>query len=595
MINLYYTPASGSISSSLSVIYDTNNNTSLYNDVTLEVSASKYLISGSSNYLDYTRVYIKSGSITYASFPIEETNIYYLNPIATPIISSSFLTNWNFSITSATSSANNIFAIYSSSLASASVYQTQSSNTGITSLLANVNYTVLVSGSGLFYTSSILITDDLSASTSSYVTASNTPVTTSISGSSSLSKYSIYAQTTTLPYITLTYTSSYYPVANTSSLSSWNSYLNISASSLSQSSANTFYLVGGNLSSVLTLDGLGQTLSNFSSFGLSNLRTFRSNASSLTDFFNISTLPSLTTLELYNNKITGSILSLNTASLVSSSVTTINIGNNKISGSISNVLSVFPQSIQYVDCSINYLTGSIPILSQSYALSYFDCSYNQLSGSMSSLDGSYSLQYFDCSDNRLTGSIPVFTTNSISLQSFDCSYNQLSGIIPNLSSSVNLQYFNCNNNILTGSIDISGSSNLISFVCNNNKLSGSINSLEGCVSLSYFDYSYNHILGDIPRLTNTPNLTDFICSYNGDLQDYIFTTDTLPATLLNFQAYNANVFKQSAIDGILYGLDAAGNISGSVNLSGSSNATPSTTGYSYTSSLKNKGWIVYTN
>ena len=122
MVDIYYTAASGSFTSSL-VINKANNETSVYSDVTLEISASGYETSGSTytSTVGTLRALIKSGSIVYASFPTEETNIYYVDSdefstlLATPPIptffTSSFSLDFNFQPISALTSSGGLFAI----------------------------------------------------------------------------------------------------------------------------------------------------------------------------------------------------------------------------------------------------------------------------------------------------------------------------------------------------------------------------------------------------------------------------------------------------------------------------------------------------
>jgi Leucine-rich repeat (LRR) protein len=661
MINLYYTPSSGSVSSSLYIYSDSTIITpSIYNNVILEITASGYDTSGSySGTVGTLRVYIKSGSIEYASFPIEETNIFYSSPFISntintdpyPSTSASFNVNYSFYPSPFITSSNEVFIITGSSLLSGSstnIALSQSYNAGTVGLLQGDIYTVILSGSGQFYNSSISIINTSTSTTASYVTGSNSYISASFS-SSNYYNYSIEATTNRTSNIKLTFASiADIPVSPTESLGGWNTYLNVYADSIINS-GSTVYLLGGNLSTITSLAVSSSKVTDFNSYGLNSLTNLyiarpTEPTGSLRSFPSLDGVSNIVTLNLsYNgitgsiptsysssyylqefscsrNKISGSIQSIVTTfsptqssqlipipltininhnnitgsipPLSSSRVTYLDCSYNKLSGSISSLSGSY--GLQYLNCGGNALTGSIPTLSNAISLQYFDCSSNKLSGSIPELSSSYTLQTFNCSTNYLTGSLPIFTTSSYNLTYFNCEDNRISGSIPNLSSSY-IQTFNCSINKLTGSIDISGSSTLTYFECGTNQLSGSINSLEGCTNLTYFSYGSNHITGDIPRLTNAPVLEEFWCASNGGVQDYIYITDILPSTLLQFQAYDSGIFKPSAIDGILYGLDAAGGVSGSVNLSGPSNASPTATGYSYSSSLASKAWTVLVN
>ena len=139
--------------------------------------------------------------------------------------------------------------------------------------------------------------------------------------------------------------------------------------------------------------------------------------------------------------------------------------------------------------------------------------------------------------------------------------------------------------------------------CSNNSFSGSFPYLQiidiesaPTSSLYYYNISNNNFSGTIDIIDHYTNLQTFLCNDN-KLTNYtpLYSgSSNLFVTLSNFNAFN-NLLTSSAVDNILYDLDLSGIISGTVNLSGSGNQSPSVTGYSYTSSLKSKGWTVYTN
>jgi hypothetical protein len=389
MINLYYTPATGSFTSSLTILSDSAvTGERFYSNVTVETTASAYDTSGSSfdSTVGELRVYVKSGSSILASFPTENTTIYYNQSpygvlIPSPPISvetSSFVTNWYFTPDVFTTSSNNIFAIYTSSLSTASIYQTQSINNGALTLTKNTNYTVLVSGSGLFYTSSILIINQSTSTTSSYVSSSNTPLTASFSASNITDVYNIYAVTEAQPYLVLTYTPPNFPVANTSSLNQWNTLLGITASAVS-SSGGKVYLSGGDLGTINTLSHTGSKyLNSFTSSYLPNITTLNIVDELLTTFPNLSNLPNIVNLNLSINSGLGGIISYITSSQY---LQTFTFNDTNLSGSVSDLLTKIPTgSIQIIDIHNNSVTGSVPILSSSFALQAFSASNNSLDG-----------------------------------------------------------------------------------------------------------------------------------------------------------------------------------------------------------------------
>lgn len=613
----YYVP-SGAITGSVIAIPDTSPSV-IYNNVTLEITASSYDTVGStfSSTINDAKVYIRSSSIAVATYPLTDVTINYIysDPSSVssslPLVSSSFFANVYFNPNTVFTSSNDAFTIYNNTKTQYYISTSKYPDSFIVNLVQNDTHTLVLSGSGLFYTSSITIINASSAVTSSYITGSNTYISTSFSSSNS-NTYDITATTTTLPYLLQTYSGSIFPVASSSSLSNWNNYMGyliingsgsaFTASYISNSAANV-YLAGGNLYDVQSIELRGpiypgsDLLTQFTPYGMYNLSYLWLNTGSLSSIPSFTGAPNINTIYIRNNRITGSNFNLTG----NTNLQYIDVSYNKISGSIQEILNSIPtSSIQTLLLSYNNLTGSIPILTSSYALTQFYFDNNQLSGSISSLNGNYNLQVFDCSYNALTGSIPDLS-GCPNLVNFNCSGNKLTGKLPsNLSSSYSLTVFNAVSNNLTGSIPlITGS--IQTFYCSSNQLSGSIGSLSGATNLVNFDCSVNALTGSIPYLVNCTNLEFFGCSDN-KLSNYSGSSSTtssfdgvgLPPVLYNFYAQN-NQLKASDADNILYDLDKSGAINGVVRLDGTGNAAPTTFGLSYTSSLVSKGWTVLIN
>jgi hypothetical protein len=170
-----------------------------------------------------------------------------------------------------------------------------------------------------------------------------------------------------------------------------------------------------------------------------------------------------------------------------------------------------------------------------------------------------------CQNNKLSGSItlPSYITD------FNGENNYFTGSVPALGSTI--QYFNCNINKMSGSIgSLVSASNLISFACKQNALTGSL-----------------------PSLLNCANITSLYISDN-KLTTYVSESGKISSTLLHLEMYN-NLFTTASVNGILYDLVQAGGISGSIDISGTGNAKPSSVGLSYTASLKTKGWTIAVN
>ncbi|KAK6940887.1 Leucine-rich repeat-containing N-terminal, plant-type [Dillenia turbinata] len=173
----------------------------------------------------------------------------------------------------------------------------------------------------------------------------------------------------------------------------------------------------------------------------------------------------LQTLDLSYNQLTGSIPgSLATLPVLSNAI----LCHNRLSGSIPGFVS---PTLSRLDLKHNDLTGSIPS-SLSSSLQYLSLSWNRLSGPVDQLLSRLDrLNYLDLSLNQLTGVIPgrVFTfpiTNlqlqrnqfcgpvqpfdQVNIMTVDLSYNRLSGPISPLFSTVQNLYLN--NNRFTGQV-----------------------------------------------------------------------------------------------------------------------------------------------
>jgi Leucine-rich repeat (LRR) protein len=274
-------------------------------------------------------------------------------------------------------------------------------------------------------------------------------------------------------------------------------------------------------------------------------------------------------------------------------ITIIDWNIQTLSGGLS--VSLFSKLIALTNfyCHINLLTGSIPSLTTNTALTIFYCNTNQFTGSIPNLTTNTALTNFYCGSNQLTGSIPSLTTNT-ALTNFSCSSNQLTGSIPSLTTNTALTNFYCHINQLTGSIpSLTTNTALTNFYCYNNQLTGSIPSLTTNTVLTIFYCYNNQLTGSIPSLTTNTALTNFSCSSN---QLTSWTGGTVSATLGDFQAQN-NLLTQATVDAILAAFVAAGRTTGTriLNLGGTGNATPSTTGLTDKATLQSRGWTVTTN
>ncbi len=222
--------------------------------------------------------------------------------------------------------------------------------------------------------------------------------------------------------------------------------------------------------------------------------TSRSNLKTL----DVSSNPSITTLNCYNNALTS--LSVSGCS----ALTTLDCHNNQLTS-----LGTLPSSLQSLNCASNKFSGTFSLTSHSNlktleisnnpSLTTLNCYSNALT--TLNVNGCSALTTLDCHSNQLTslGTLPT------SLQSLNCASNNFSGIMLtdrsnlktlDVSNNPSLTDLNCYNNSLT-SLNMSGCSALTTIRCQNNALTSI--SASGCSAMVLLNCSSN-------SLTSLPSL-----------------------------------------------------------------------------------------
>ncbi|KQK16945.1 hypothetical protein BRADI_1g31600v3 [Brachypodium distachyon] len=132
------------------------------------------------------------------------------------------------------------------------------------------------------------------------------------------------------------------------------------------------------------------------------------------------------------------------------SITTIDLSNNNIGGSIPEDL---PLTLQTLFLSANQLTGSIPSsLSNLKSLSAMSLNANHLDGKLpDAFDSLVGLVNLDISANNFTGVLPPSVKNLSSLTTLRIQDNQLSGTLDFLQD-LPLKDLNVENNLFSGSV-----------------------------------------------------------------------------------------------------------------------------------------------
>ncbi|KAK9107029.1 hypothetical protein Syun_023040 [Stephania yunnanensis] len=148
------------------------------------------------------------------------------------------------------------------------------------------------------------------------------------------------------------------------------------------------------------------------------------------DSFSLPQFPSLSTLFVTRNKLSGSIPS-NIGRLMPK-LLVFDLSMNKINGSIPSSICELTQ-LRVLVLSDNELAGELPQWCWKYLqqLTYVDLGYNLLTGKLpSSLILLSSLQILKLSNNKFYGELPSSFENPTKLQSMDLGENGLAGIVP---------------------------------------------------------------------------------------------------------------------------------------------------------------------
>ncbi|KAK5844415.1 hypothetical protein PVK06_000553 [Gossypium arboreum] len=202
-----------------------------------------------------------------------------------------------------------------------------------------------------------------------------------------------------------------------------------------------------------------------------------------------------------------------------------------------NLKGKFPTEIfqfrylEYVDLSLNSLTGYLPSSNWSSHLKYIDLNDNQFRGSIPASIGNLTkITFLDLSNNEFQGQLPSALFSLKQLTDLVLSNNSLEGLLPtHVRGFQDLKVLCLSNNLLTGAIpswpftlpsleelDLSG-----------NRLSGPINQIQKPKSVQKVDLGYNKIHGEIPSsFFDLVNLTELDLSsnnFNGVINSVMFS------------------------------------------------------------------------
>ncbi|CAL4942250.1 unnamed protein product [Urochloa decumbens] len=261
----------------------------------------------------------------------------------------------------------------------------------------------------------------------------------------------------------------------------------------------------------------------------------------------LSSLPSLATLNLSSNALTGAFFSFPPSSDTSApllSVRSVDLSNNNLSGPIPAALPAYMPNLERLNLSYNRFAGGIPAaLGDVTGLRELDLSSNPLGGTIPAALGKLlSLEHLNVSLTQLESTIPSKLSHCAKLTVIGLSSNHLSGVLPpSLAKLTRVQVFNVSINTLAGEIlpayftswkdlrvfeasgnhfagriplDVAAASRLEYLSLATNNLSGTIPPVIGRLkSLKELDLSENELYGSIPRtignLTSLTNLRLF--------------------------------------------------------------------------------------
>ncbi|CAL4925356.1 unnamed protein product [Urochloa decumbens] len=262
----------------------------------------------------------------------------------------------------------------------------------------------------------------------------------------------------------------------------------------------------------------------------------------------LSSLPSLATLNLSSNALTGPFFSFPPPSSDTSapllSVRSVDLSNNNLSGPIPAALPAYMPNLERLNLSYNRFAGGIPAaLGDVTGLRELDLSSNPLGGTVPAALGKLlSLEQLNVSLTQLESTIPSELSLCANLTVIGLASNRLSGVLPSsLAKLARVQVFNVSINMLAGEIlpeyftswrnlrvfqasgnhfagriplEVAAASRLEYLSLATNNLSGTIPPVIGRLkSLKELDLSENELYGSIPRtignLTSLTNLRLF--------------------------------------------------------------------------------------
>ncbi|KAF6988964.1 hypothetical protein CFC21_006375 [Triticum aestivum] len=244
------------------------------------------------------------------------------------------------------------------------------------------------------------------------------------------------------------------------------------------------------------------------------------------DALDLSSLPSLGSLNLSYNALVGSFPSNVSAPLLN--ITSVDLSNNNLSGPIPPALPAYMPNLEHLNLSSNQFAGEIPpSVANLTRLQSLVLGKNSFSGGIPPALGSISrLRVLELHSNPLGGAIPASLGKLRSLERINVSIAQLESTLPTeLSHCTNLTVIGLAVNKLSGKLPLSWAKlrKVREFNVSKNMLTGDIlpDYFTAWTRLTVFQADKNRFIGEVPAEVGMASRLEFLSFATNNLSGEI--------------------------------------------------------------------------